>query len=877
MVRFLLSVYAALFVSACFFAGTAFAEEKPLLYTDPSQPAEVRVDDLIGRMTLEEKATQLVNQARAIPRLGVPDYNWWSEALHGVARAGTATVFPEPIGLAATFDAKAVGDMADVISTEARIKYNQFQRAGKHAIYQGLTFWSPNVNIFRDPRWGRGQETFGEDPYLSGVMGTAFVKGMQGNDPVYLKTVATPKHFAVHSGPEPARHEFDAVISKHDLADTYLPAFRQTIIDGKAESIMCAYNRVNGAPACASEMLLADTLRKSWNFKGYVVSDCDAVADIANTHHYTKTLAEAAAVSLKAGTDSDCASYSTPVTDNSDYQRYIDAVRMGVLKESELDVSLRRLFTARFRLGMFDPPQSVAYNQIPERELDSEAHRELARKLARESLVLLKNDGILPVSDAVRKIVVVGPLADQKPVLYGNYNGTPSHAVSALEGIRAAFPRAEIMFEPGTWFLRPAEIIATDWLSDGAGSGGLKAEFFTSRDFSGTPFVNRHDAMVNYDMDVPADLPPAAEFAVRWSGFITPPKTGDYKLSLGGPAGRLFLDGRNIITVVRKKRSSMSAVVHMEAGHSYAIRLERDYGPRAMTMKLQWTPLLPDSEVRAVDAARKADLVIAVVGITSQLEGEEMSVDVPGFVGGDRTSMDLPHEEELLLRKIKALGKKLAVVLYNGSPLSVNWAAQHADAIVDAWYPGEEGGTAIGEVLSGGYNPGGRLPVTFYRGVDQLPPFESYAMAGRTYRYFTGKPLYPFGYGLSYTRFHYSGLKLSEAKLSAGKNLTVEADVTNTGGCAGDEVVQLYLTFPDVSGAPRKALRGFARLFLKPGERRHVRFVLSPRDLSMVSADGQIIVSPGKYRVSVGGGQPGTTAALVSASLVMTGRIKLPQ
>lgn len=871
-----LAAYGAVFAVVCMSADPVIAAGNTPLYTDPSQPLDVRVNDLIGRMTLEEKASQLVNQARAIPRLGVPEYNWWSEALHGVARAGTATVFPEPIGLAASFDAPGVSQMADAISTEARIKYNQFQRAGKRAIYQGLTFWSPNVNIFRDPRWGRGQETFGEDPYLSGVLGTAFVKAMQGDDPVYLKTVATPKHFAVHSGPEPARHEFDAVISKHDLADTYLPAFRQTVIDGKAESIMCAYNRVNGAPACASEMLLVDTLRKIWDFKGFVVSDCDAIADIARTHHYTKTMAEAAAVSLKAGTDNDCADFSTPTKDRSDYQRYIDAVREGLVPETTLDTSLKRLFAARFRLGMFDPPAMVKFNQIPESELDSDAHRELARRLARESLVLLKNNGVLPVSDTVRKIVVVGPLADQKTVLYGNYNGTPSHAVSALEGIRAAFPKADITYEPGTWFLRNAESIPADRLSDGAGNAGLKVEFFATADFSGAPLLSRRDATVHYDMDVPADLPAAAEFAVRWTGTITPPKTGDYKLALNGPSGRLYLDGRPLITVIPKKRTSMSAVVHLEAGHAYALRIERDYGPRTLTMKLQWTPLLPDSEMRAVEAARNADLVVAVVGITSQLEGEEMSVDVPGFVGGDRTSLDLPHEEEQLLQKINALGKKLAVVLYNGSPLSVNWAAQHADAIVDAWYPGEEGGTAIGEALAGIYNPAGRLPVTFYRGVDQLPPFEDYAMARRTYRYFTGKPLYPFGYGLSYTRFTYGGLKLGRSKISATDGLQVDVDVTNVGARAGDEVVQLYLNFPKMAGAPLRALRGFTRVHLAAGETRHVHFALSPRDLSSVTPDGATVVAAGRYTVSVGGGQPGTGAAVVQVPLTIAGVNRLP-
>src|SRR5712691_4694992 len=429
------------------------------VYLDPSQPVNVRVDDLIRRMTLEEKASQLVNQARAIPELQVPAYDWWSEALHGVANAGTATVFPEPIGLAATFDDSLIHDMAVVIGTEARAKHNQAVGAGRRDIMEGLDFWSTNINIFRDPRWGRGQETYGEDPFLTGRMGVAFVTGLQGDDPKYYRVISTPKHFAVHSGPEPSRHSINVEVSKHDLEDAYLPAFRATVTEGKAESVMCAYNRVNGEPACGNKFLLQDQLRGAWKFNGYVVSDCDAVVDIFNGHHFTRSLAEAGAVALKMGMDNECADFFTKAKDNSDYVKFLDAVKQGLLSEKDIDVALKRLFTARFRLGLFDPPEMVKYARTPDSEIDSEAHRALALKLARESIVLLKNDGVLPLSPDVRKIVVVGPLAESVSVLHGNYSGTASHATTVLDGIRKQFAAAQVIFLPGMNFLRQPTVV----------------------------------------------------------------------------------------------------------------------------------------------------------------------------------------------------------------------------------------------------------------------------------------------------------------------------------------------------------------------------------------------------------------------------------
>ncbi|HEY3971605.1 MAG TPA: glycoside hydrolase family 3 C-terminal domain-containing protein [Candidatus Sulfotelmatobacter sp.] len=850
------------------------------IYLDPSQPMDVRVDDLIRRMTLEQKASQLVNQARAIPDLQVPNYDWWSEALHGVANAGTATVFPEPIGLAATFDDPLIHEMAIVIGTEARAKHNQAIKAGRRDIMEGLDFWSPNINIFRDPRWGRGQETYGEDPFLTGRMGVAFVTGLQGDDPKYFRVISTPKHFAVHSGPEPSRHSIDVQVSKHDMEDTYLPAFRAAVTEGKAESVMCAYNRVNGEPACANTFLLKDTLRGAWKFNGYVVSDCDAIVDIFQGHHFVKSQAEAAAVAIKTGMDNECADFFTIAKDDHDYKPFIDAVKQGLLTEADLDVSLRRLFTARMRLGMFDPPSMVPYAQTPESEIDSAAHRQLALKTARESMVLLKNDGVLPFASGVKKILVVGPLAESVQVLHGNYSGTASYAVTALEGIRKQFAGAQVSYEPGTNFLREAPVILTSVLSTEDGKPGLRGEYF-SGELTGTPQVVRVDPYVDLQLSHPDAhaLPVPAgmkDFSVRWTGFLTPSESRTYQIGLMGSMQRLWLDGKLIIDdFVGHDPNPQFATVTLTKGHKYAVKIEYLAGGR--TTKLVWLPVSGDPLVEAVSAAQQADAVVAVVGITSKLEGEEMRVDLPGFKGGDRTNLSLPAEEEALLGALKGSGKPLVVVLMNGSALAVNWANDHANAILEAWYSGEEGGTAIAQTLAGVNNPAGRLPVTFYKGVEQLPEFEDYAMKNRTYRYFTGEPLYPFGYGLSYSKIEYSNLKLSSPELDAGNPLSVDVDVKNASSQAGDEVVELYVTFPKLAGTPLRALRGFTRIHLDAGEMRHVKLELRPRDLSYVNEAGDRIVAEGDYVITAGGGQPGTGAAQAEAHLAIRGEQKLPE
>jgi len=841
-----------------------------------SLPVEQRAEALVSQMSLEEKSKQLVNRAAAIPRLGVPAYNWWSEALHGVAIPGATTVFPEPVGLAATFDPGLVHEMAVAISTEARVRYNRERREG---LYAGLDFWSPNINIFRDPRWGRGQETYGEDPFLTAQFGVAFITGMQGDDPEHPRTIATPKHFAVHSGPEPTRHAMDVAVSKHDQIDTYTPAFRAAIVDGKAGSLMCAYNRVNGQPACANDFLLTDLLRNAWNFKGYVTSDCAAIRDIYEGHHFTKSLPEAAAVSLKHGVDTDCADFGEgPV---AGAKAYSDAVSLGLVPQSVMDQSLTRLFAARIRMGMFDPPEASPYFKIPDSEMDSPVHRALALRAARESMVLLKNNGLLPLKRSVKRILVVGPLADQVPVLLGNYNGQPSHAVTALDGIRAAFPQSQVTYQPGTNFLRLADAVPAAALKTPEGQPGVKAEYFASGDLSGPPLLTKVYARLDFAIRG-SGLARAIEAhgakSSRFTGTMTPDQSGTYEIGMGTPSTKLWLDDKLIVdnTVDQDtQRGPKTIEMPLEKGHSYVLRIEQT--PSIGTpVRLVWRHVIPAPQADAVNAAKDADVVIAVVGITSQLEGEEMNVSLPGFKGGDRTSLDLPKDEEDLLKAVKATGRKMAVVLMNGSALSVNWAASNADAILDAWYSGEEGGTAIGQTLAGDNNPSGHLPVTFYTGTDQLPAFEDYAMANRTYRYFTGKPLYPFGHGLSYTRFAYSGLKMAPS-LKAGDQLGIDVTVRNTGPRYGEAVPQLYLGFPGAAGQPLRALRGISRIALQAGESRTIHFDLSSRDLSSVTVAGDRVVAPGTYRITIGEGQPDTGAATVGRKLTVTGTAALPQ
>jgi beta-glucosidase len=839
--------------------GPSASPQAPL-YKDPGAPLAARVTDLVSRMTLDEKIGQMQHDAPAIPRLGVPQYNWWNEALHGVARAGVATVFPQAIGLAATWDTGLLLQVASAIGDEARAKHHEFARQGQRGIYQGLTFFAPNLNIFRDPRWGRGQETYGEDPYLTARMGVAFVQGLQGTDATYLKVVATPKHYAVHSGPESSRHEFDAQVDERDLRDTYLPAFEAAVTEGGASSIMCAYNRYAGEPCCSNSRLLTDILRKEWKFSGYVVSDCWAISDIFQGHKTVPTREEAAGRSLRAGCDLTC---------GPEFGWLVDALKRGLVAEADIDAAVARLFTARFRLGLFDPPEMVPFARIPYSLNDSREHDLLALRAARESIVLLKNDAdTLPFNENTETIAVIGPNADDVDVLLGNYNGTPSKPVTVLAGVRnRASWGSKVIHAKGALLIdglvsaTPIPASALQPLGR-PGAEGLVGQFFDNPDLQGSPVLTTLDSQIDFDWasGTPGAGVPQDRFSVRWTGRLTAPKTGQYTLAVSGDDGfRLYLDGVLVIDdwKVGSERTGRYDV-KLVAGAPHEIRLEHFENAGGASCRLKW--IMPTDELipEALKAAFAADAVVLVLGLSPRLEGEQMNVPAEGFSGGDRLALDLPKSQQRLLEAVASLGKPLALVLLNGSAVAVNWASEKAPAILTAWYPGQQGGNAVADVLFGNYNPAGRLPVTFYRAAGQLPPFDDYRMSGRTYRFFTGAPLFPFGHGLSYTRFAYGGLRLSSSRIRPGETTRVSVDVKNVGVIAGDEVVQLYVTDEQASvPVPLRSLQGFSRISLAPGEQKTVSFSVTPRALSILGKDMERAVEPGVFTITVGGKQPG--------------------
>jgi beta-glucosidase len=822
-----------------------------------------RARDLEGRMTLEEKVSQLGHTSDAVGRLEIPEYNWWNEGLHGVARAGIATVFPQAIGLAATFDEDLIHKDAEAISTEFRAKYNVGRaKDGATEWYKGLTVWSPNINIFRDPRWGRGQETYGEDPYLTSKLGVAFVTGLQGDDARYLKVVATPKHFAVHSGPEATRHEVDVTVTKHDLTDTYLPAFRSTVIDGKADSVMCAYNSINGEPACSNKMLLGEYLRGDWKFNGYVVSDCGAGVDISEHHHFKPTMEEGVTAALKNGMDLFC---GVPPQERVQAERkaVLNAVHQGILAEADIDRSVTRLLTARFRLGLFDPPAMVPWSKLGTAANDTPAHRELALKTARESIVLLKNENqLLPLKKTYPTIAVIGPDADSMDALEGNYNGTPSAPITILAGLKTRFAKSKINYVQGTGLTGTVvrAVPSTALYTSAAKTiHGLKGEYFSNQELKGEPVLRRIDPSVNFTWAFNGVSPRLKnDYSVRWTGVLVPEETGDYLLGFTGQDGyRVWVDEKIFVEdwTPHRPSTTTTAPIHLEKNHEYALRIEYFQTIRSAEAKLVWG-IPGQEEEKAVKAAQNADLVVMVLGLSARIEGEEMKVKAEGFSGGDRTSLDLPAPQEQLLEKVVASGKPVVLILTSGSALSVNWAAQHVPAILEAWYPGESGGKAVAEALAGDFSPSGRLPITFYESAAQLPPFEDYSMAKRTYRYFTGEILYPFGYGLSYSSFGYANPRAKESLNGGAEEVALSVNVTNTGALVAEEVVQVYLSHEGISGAPVRELKDFRRVRLAPGEKRSVSFTLHDRELSVVDETGQRRVAPGEVKVWIGGGQP---------------------
>jgi beta-glucosidase len=841
-----------------------------LPFRNPSLTTEQRVADLLGRLTLEEKAGQMVHESEAVPRLGIPAYDWWSEALHGVARAGRATVFPQAIGLAATWDSDLLLRVATATSLEARAKHEASKHAGATGIYEGLTFFSPNINVFRDPRWGRGMETYGEDPLLAGRLAVQFVRGMQGEDPRYLRTVATAKHYAVHSGPEPDRHSFDAVVSERDLRETYLPAFEAAVVEGGVASVMCAYNRVHGDPACGSSRLLQEILRQEWGFGGYVVSDCWAVSDFDQYHRVTADRTESAALALRSGTDLSC---------GPEYGRLPEAVERGLLSEADLDAALARLLRARFRLGMFDPPRRVPWTGMPLDVVDSPEHRELALEAARKSMVLLKNDDhLLPLRD-VASVAVIGPDADDVDLLMGNYNGWPVEPVTPLEGIRraAAERGVEVVHARGSDVapgLPSLESVPASALRD------VTASYWTDADLTSPPFAVRSESTVDHQWWREPPLPgmPADSFAVRWTATLVPPVSGSYALGVRVNGGvRLFLDDSLLVEFSdRHVVATPTARVELRAGEPRGLTLEYQDRRSDAMVQLLWAPPAPGLLSEAVDAAERSDVALLFLGLSPRLEGEEMPVEVPGFAGGDRVELGLPAPQRELLRAVQATGTPVALVLMSGSAVAVPWAAEHVPAILQAWYPGQAAGNALADVLFGDVSPGGRLPVTFYRSADQLPPFDDYDMAGRTYRYFTGGPLFPFGHGLSYSTFHYDGLRVPDA-VREGEDVTLSVEVENRGPMTADEVVQAYVTDVEASvRVPIRSLAGFTRISLTPGERRRVTLTVPARAFTLIDDDGRRITEPGVFELSVGGKQPGQSGlADAPTTEVLTARVEV--
>ncbi|MBP0902971.1 glycoside hydrolase family 3 C-terminal domain-containing protein [Mariniflexile gromovii] len=837
-------------VLLAFVSLTAKAQEK-LPYLDTSLSFEQRVSDLVSRMTLEEKVGQMMNDAPAIPRLNVPAHEYWNECLHGVARAGKATVFPQAIGLAATFDTNLIFESATVISDEARAKHHEALRNNSFKRYEGLTYWTPNVNIFRDPRWGRGQETYGEDPYLTAQMGVNFIKGLQGDDSKYLKLVATPKHFAVHSGPEPERHYFDAITNKRDLYDTYLPAFKATIMEGKAYSIMGAYNRYMGKPCCASHELLDDILRKKWGFEGFVVSDCNAIRDIHDYHNYVDSKEEAAAVAVKAGCDLNC---------GNRYSYLVSAVQKGVIKESEIDVSLKRIFLARFKLGMFDPVEIVPYASTPMSVVSSEKHRALALETAEKSIVLLKNSNqTLPLSKNLNSIAVIGPNANDLDVLLGNYNGFPANYVTPLDGIKAKVSsNTKVYYETGCQLIDTTSalsFIPSQFLKNGKVEG-LQVAYYNNQNFEGSPLQIRNERIINSNWNLnPIEGLNEAAFSVKITGELQVDVTGEYVFALEADSKyKLSIGDLKVENWEKPIRRLIKNKVTLKKGKKYPINIEYVHAGYPAKLKLLWKEPTKSSFDNAIEIAKKSDVVVFVGGISPNVEGEEMPVKWDGFKGGDRTNIELPEVQKNLLKALHATGKPVVLVLLNGSALAVLWENENLPAIVEAWYPGELGGTALANVLFGDVNPSGRLPVTFYKTFKDLPQFVNYSMKGRTYRYFEGETLYPFGFGLSYTQFEYKNVALSKSKINSNENTTLTVDLKNIGNFKGDEVVQLYVK--DIESKevrPLKSLRGIKRVSLNPQESTQVSFTIKPEDLSFYDfVKDKEVVEPGMFEIGVG-------------------------
>jgi beta-glucosidase len=847
-------------ILALLFSSSLIAQEyKGFPFWNPDLPVADRAVDVVNRLTLEEKVSQMLNAAVAIPRLGIPAYDWWNEVLHGVARTPfKVTSYPQAIAMAATWDTLSLQKMAHFSALEGRVVFNKATALGRNnERYLGLTYWTPNINIFRDPRWGRGQETYGEDPFLTAMLGRAFVYGLQGDDPKYLKAAACAKHFAVHSGPEPSRHVDNFSPSVYDLWDTYLPAFRELVTKANVEGVMCAYNAFNGQPCCASDQLMNDILREQWKFTGYVTSDCWGIDDFFKYHKTHPDATSAAVDAVMHGTDVEC---GTGV-----YNALLEGVKTGKIKESQLDVSLRRLFETRLRLGMFDPVSRVKYAQTPESALEAPEHKAHALKMAQQSIVLLKNENnTLPLSKNLKKIAVIGPNANNSIAVLGNYNGTPSKVVNALEGIKNKLGSAvEVVYEKAVDFTRDTLLRYAD-VSDQfswRNQKGFIAEYFNNKDLAGDPVWVRIESQIDNRWQEGQEIMGALRanhFSARYTSNFKAQTDGQINFEVEGDDGyRFFINDQEVLNAWQRNRWGPKVYsLKIRKDSIYKLVLEYWQGDGSAGVHLRAGHYEKVDFAALANRLSDVDAIVFVGGISPQLEGEEMQVNFKGFNGGDRTTILLPEAQTELLKALQKTGKPVVFVMMTGSAIAIPWEDAHIPAIINAWYGGQSAGTALADVLFGDYNPAGRLPVTFYKSDADLPDFKSYDMSNRTYRYFNGEALYPFGYGLSYSTFKYSKLKLPRL-VQAGKNISVSVTVTNSGKLAGEEVVQLYLSHPEVAEkAPIKALKGFQRVNLKAGESKTLTFSLTPEELSIVSSKGELWQPKGKVTLSIGGGQP---------------------
>ncbi len=851
-------IFLSLAISLSFMLQHDTKNAEVLPYFDVSLALDERVSDLLSRMTLEEKVSQLSETAVEIPRLSVPAYNWWNEALHGVARAGKATVFPQAIGMAAMFDEALMHSIATVISDEGRAKHHYYARHDVRARYTGLTFWSPNINIFRDPRWGRGQETYGEDPYLTGRLAVNFIRGLQGDHPSYLKTAATAKHFAVHSGPEKSRHSDDYQSSVKDLYETYLPAFKAAVVDAEVESVMCAYNRVDGTPACGSDALLGDILRGQYQFKGHVMSDCGALEDFHNEvgHKVAETVEQAAAWALQAGTDLNCGFKSRRV-----FPHLKHTLEMGLIKESDIDTALTRLFKTRFKLGMFDPIDLVPFAKTPMTVVGSQKHLALSQQAAEQSLVLLKNDGVLPLAQGT-KVALIGPNVNNIDVLLGNYHGSPIRPITPLQGVLDVVGQDRVSYSPGSSIVGSIyghyKAIGKEHFfhvnSEGGLEPGLEASYFAAKSGVDVPALKVIPEFTRIDKNIdfywqrsPLDDAVHGEFGVEWSGILVPNVTGIYQFQTEA-----------IVSIADEE---ITETVELIAGQRYQIKVTRSFLTKSWgnqiepSVILSWVNTSENLTEQALTAAGKADVIIFMGGISPKIEGEEMEVVLEGFDGGDRTHLRLPQAQALLLKALKALNKPIVVVNFSGGAVALNWAHANTNAIIQSFYPGEATGVALAKLIWGGYSPSGRLPITFYQSLEGMPDFNDYSMKNRTYKYFEGEVLYPFGHGLSYTSFLYSELSVAPT-LEQGQDLKFSIELNNTGAVDSGQVTQVYASLLDAPvRVPIRELKAFKRSFVKAGAKTTLAFSIKAADLKYVGEDGLTKNYSGRLRLSVGAGQ----------------------